>query len=120
MPSHLASPTTGSQHQSIQIQTDFLTGQRFKHVQRGNTRLTAQQMLENGSTLSDVCCAAQWNSNAFRVYLDQNAVDELAIFHALDDASDDDVGDLEPSLRGLCVRGDDDYMTPPWGARPLG
>ena len=53
-------------------------------------RGTAQQMLENGSTLSEVCCAAQWNSKAFRFYLDQNAVDELAIFNAMDDASDDD------------------------------
>ena len=57
-------------------------------------RGTAQQMLESGSSLAEVMKAAQWRGPAYRLYLEQNALDELALFQALEGLSDDEGDDL--------------------------
>ena len=53
-------------------------------------RGTAQQILESGGTLAEVCQAAQWHGRAFQLYLDRAEVDELAVFQALEDISDEE------------------------------
>ena len=66
-------------------------------------RGTAQEILENGGGLGEVCKAAQWSSKAFKFYLDQKSIDELAIFQALEDLSDaeDDATHAAPATAAV-------------------
>jgi len=51
----------------------------------------AQDILKAGGSLATLLRAGQWRSSAFRVYLQESAVDEAAVARLIIDHSDDEV-----------------------------
>ena len=50
----------------------------------------AQDLVNAGGSLATLLRAGQWKSSAFRVYLSEQSVDELAVSKLIIDHSDDE------------------------------